>query len=691
MMKWFCLIFAFFFAFTISAQKKARDVAQEIIWMRNALEKYHVEPRRIDDHFSADLLQKMLDDLDPERIIFIAPEVAALEQFRTQLDDEINGRSTRFLQQLKTDYKRGLERSERLINATFASSLHWNKNEMYVPDTAWLADEVALADRHRQWLKYQVLDRLLELMERDTAQAVEFFERHVEGAIHHVRQAALRPLTRLLGNPIAFDKEVSDLFLHSLAGVYDVHSDYFSMDTYDDFVGALSTEDYYFGFMLGEDAKGDVVINALAPGGSAWKSGALHVSDALVGVKTDGGDAIDLAGMNIDDVNEVLSENEDDVLEITVRSVDGTQKSVTLRKEKMESEENVVQSFMLDGHVRAGYIYLPDFYTRWEDDQEGGRCANDVAKEIIRLKKDGIEGLILDLRFNGGGSLYEAAAMAGIFIDQGPLSMVSTREKKALSLKDMNRGTVYDGPLVLMVNGASASASEVLAGTIQDYNRGIIVGSTTYGKATGQSLFPIEGIESPASKKDGRGYVKVTTQRLYRLTGQSAQGKGVKPDVEIPDIFQALNLSESQHLFALKPDSVNGNAYFKPMAPLNKKELQRRSAERIAGNATFQELLRSISSLEVEMQKQSGPQVLDWKAFLKGIMERESRQSEVDDFQSSEGVYKASNGSAKAQQLSVDDYARELNARWLHTLSTDIHLQETYQILNDYISLTKNR
>ena len=684
-----CLIFTVVVSMNISAQKKARDFTQEIIWMRNALEKYHVEPRKINDELSADLFQKLLDELDPERIIFLAPEIVALEPFRNQLDEEMNGRSTRFLIQVKTAYKKGLERSEKLINATFTSSLDWNKNEMYAPDTTWLSDEVALAARHRQWLKYQVLDRLHELIERDTASA-QFFERNVEGATRHVWQAALRPLKRLLSDPVVFDNEVSDVFLHSLAGVFDVHSDYFSIDEYDDFVGALSTEDYYFGFMLGEDGKGNVVITALAPGGPAWKSGALHVSDELVGLKTEGGDAIDVAGMNIDDVNEVLTENQDDVLEMTVRGMDGTGRTVTLRKEKMVSEENVVQSFILEGNVRAGYIYLPGFYTRWEDDQEGGRCANDVAREIIRLKKDGIEGLILDLRFNGGGSLYEAAAMAGIFIDEGPLSMVSTREKKAISLKDMNRGTVYDGPLLLMVNGASASASEVLAATIQDYNRGIIVGSRTYGKATGQSLFPIEGIESPASKKDGSGYIKITTQRLYRLTGKSSQGMGVHPDVEIPDVFDALELNESRYQFSLKPDSVSKNAYFKPMAPVNKKELQRRSAERIAGNTAFQELLRSISSLGAEIEKESGPHPLDWKTFFTGIQERKSRESEVEAFKGSEGVYKVSNGSAKAQQLSVDDYARELNARWLLTLSTDIYLQETYQILNDYISLTTN-
>ena len=685
----FCLVFTLVVPLVISAQKKVRNVTQELIWMTNALEKKHIEPRKIDDDLSADLFQKFLDELDPERIIFLAPEVVTLAQFRNQLDEEINGRSTRFLVRLKTAYKKGLERSEKLINATFTSSLDWNKNEMYAPDTSWLSDEVALADRHRQWLKYQVLDRLVELVERDPASA-QFFETHVEGATHHVWQAALRPLKRLLSDPMVFDNEVSDVFLHSLAGVFDVHSDYFSLEEYDDFVGALSTQDYYFGFMLGEDGKGNVVITALAPGGPAWKSGVLHVSDALVRLGTEGGDAIDLAGMNIDDVNEVLSENQDDVLEMTVRGMDGTLKPVTLRKEKMVNEENVVQSFILEGNVRAGYIYLPDFYTRWEDDQEGGRCANDVAKEIIKLKKDGIEGLILDLRFNGGGSLYEAAAMAGIFIDEGPLSMVRTREKKAISLKDMNRGTVYDGPLLLMVNGASASASEVLAATIQDYNRGIIVGSRTYGKATGQSLFPIEGIESAETKKDGSGYIKITTQRLYRLTGKSSQGKGVHPDVEIPDVFDALDLSESQYQFALKADSVSRNAYFKPMVPVDKKELQRRSAERIAGNTTFQELLRSISSLEAEIEKQSGPQPLDWKTFLTGIRERENKESEVEAFKSSETVYNVSNGSAKVQQLTVDDYAREINARWLLTLSTDIQVQETYQILNDYISLTKN-
>jgi carboxyl-terminal processing protease len=381
-------------------------------------------------------------------------------------------------------------------------------------------------------------------------------------------------------------------------------------------------------------------------------------------------------------------------MEMTLRAVDGKEKRVMLRKEKLESEGTVVQSFILQGGIKTGYIYLPDFYTRWDDELEGGRCANDVAKEIIKLKKEGVEGLILDLRFNGGGSLYEARAMAGIFIDEGPLAMVRGRDKKTVSLKDLHRGTVYDGPLVIMVNGGSASASEVLAASIQDYNRGLIVGSQTYGKATSQNILPLGGLPSSASSKKigegNMGYVKVTTQRLYRLTGKSAQGRGVTPDVVIPDIFRVLDVSEREYPFVLQPDSIPTNIYYKPLLPVKRKELRARSQERLSKNSAFQELQKTITWLEGEMKK-SAPEPLLWENYLAATAEASKHQINADlYFESQEKIYEVSAGPGKDERLTVDDYARQINERWMQILTGDLYLKETYQILRDHILLTKN-
>lgn len=686
-----CATFLVVTLFAIAhAQQPNRDVRLEITWLKRALLERHVQPRLIDDEYSADLFNKVLEDLDPDKIYFTGRELSALRPFEKRLDDEINDNSMAFLAELKAQYRAGLERSAKLTNDLLSRPLNWADDERYDPEADRAVDDEQLLSRHRQLLKYHVLDRLVEVGQRDSVQNPDFFDTHVADAMSYVLKKTLRPVRRLLDERDYYDNQLSNLFLQSMAGVFDPHSTYFSTADYGEFVSSLSGEDYFFGFTIDEDGKGNVVISGLAPGGAAWRSGALHVSDLILAVRWQHEDRIDVSGMNIDDVNEILDGGRSEILEITVRSVDGSEKRVTLRKEKLASEQNVVQSFILRGDINAGYIYLPDFYTQWDDEQEGARCANDVAKEIIRLKREGIDGIIIDLRFNGGGSLFEARAMAGIFIDEGPLAMFSTHDTKALPLKDMNRGTVYDGPLVLMVNGASASASEVFAAAMQDYNRGLIVGSPTFGKATGQNTFPLEEMSTSIHpSKNKTGYVKVTTQRLYRVTGQSAQGRGIYPDILLPDVFRALNLTESRQPFTLRGDSVQANSYFKPLPPLKRNELRALSSERLSHNRVFQELQKTIAWLSEGLSASAEPRSLNWQTYQALMVEESKKRETIKSFRSEERVFEVDSGSSKEARLNLDEYAHALNDRWMQALASDIYLQETYQVLRDHISLTK--
>lgn len=676
-----------------SGQHKVRNIQQEVYLLKTVLSANHIQPRTIDDAFSEELFDKFVNDVDPDRLFFTQEDITWLGSHRKLLDDEIMGRGKGFFDHFKDRYRRSLIRSQKIVDSILSTSPDFSKKELFDPDDETRAsDGQMLLVRHRLWLKYSIAERLTELLERDSVISSDFFETHIMQAVSYVKKRTLRPIAKLLNDPARFNNEVSTAFLQAIANVHDPHSEFFSNHAYDDFIASLSTEDYYFGFSLDEDDKGNVMISGLAPGGPAWKSGDLHVSDVLLGIQMEGEEAVDLSGMNIEDVNEVFGGQDTDEMKMIVRGVDGQEKQINLRRERLAQEENVVQSFILNGEVKTGYIYLPDFYTRWGDDDAGGRSANDVAKEIIRLKKEGIEGLILDLRFNGGGSLYEAAAMAGIFIDEGPLAMVSTRERKAFTIKDMNRGTVYDGPLVVMVNGASASASEVLAGTLQDYNRGVIVGSRTYGKATGQNVFPLQAAGSVGTTKKAAsppGYVKVTTQRLYRVTGKSAQGRGVVPDVALPDIFMTLNLRESSYPFALQPDSIDKNTYFKPFLPFDREGLRQKSRERISQHPDFT-ALQSVLSLLHEAASRGEAQSLVWEDYSAGAMAFARSQGDVKRIgKSARQVFTVTNSGAKEQRLAVDDYARQVHERWVELLSSDIYLHETYHILRDHIENTK--
>ena len=669
-----------------SGQEKPRDLRREITSLVNLLLEHHVSPRKIDDSLSKDIFHKLLHDLDPDKVFFTEMELAVLRPYEYKIDEDVNGKDTGFSRALKEQYRIGLQRSERIGSELFSSGLDWDKREAYDPNPEWSRDDEELLVRHRQLLKHHVLDRLVELSQRDSTLAPGFFETNLPQAMKHANALFRRPITRWLENPALYENQMSDIYLQAIAGVFDPHSTYFSTSDYNEFVGSLSADDYFFGFVLETDNSGNVIIGSLAPGGAAWKSGALHVSDIIVALKWQNEERIDVTGMSVEDVSDLLDGRNTELLEMTVRKVDGTEKSVMLRKEKLESDQNIVQSFILDGDIRVGYVYLPDFYTQWDEETEGARCADDVAREIFKLKREGIDGVVMDLRFNGGGSLQEARAMAGIFIDEGPLVIFSTRGQKPVSLKDMNRGTVYDGPLVIMVNGASASASEVFAAAIQDYNRGLIVGSATYGKATGQNIFPIGEI-TPQSGPSG--FAKITTQKLFRITGKSAQSHGVYPDIPLPDVFRTLGMSEANYPFALQRDSVAGNSYYRPFAPFKVKALQAMSHERVSKNRSFQDLNKAIQSLEELMHEQDKPQPLDWKHYYQSVAKERDQRKSANDAKAIDGIFKVVNDSGKQQRLAVDEYARHLNGEWLKALSTDLFVQEAYLVMRDYITLTK--
>jgi carboxyl-terminal processing protease len=667
----------------------SRDYKSEAIQLRTFLSSHHVEPRQINDSLSNDIFNKTIEDLDPDKTIFTLQDIDFLNVFRNSIDEELYGKNWSFLGRLTERYLSNLKRTDFFIKSIVKTELRYDVNETFDAEPKiWMKNEAALQGRIQRMLKYEALQKISWFMERDSVYDADAIKRYGFDALNHVRAIELRNIDHVINNPAGFDNYVADVFLRSITGVYDPHTVYLSSSDFESFKGALNSEDFYFGFKIDDNDDGEVVILALTPGGPAWKSGEIQVGDVLVAVKADGSDAVDLEGMSIDEVNALLDGLTDKVLEFTVRKTEGITKTVRLEKEKMKAEENVVHSFILEGEHKAGYIHLPDFYTRWDDAQEGAQCANDVAKEIVKLKKDGMEGLILDLRSNGGGSLYEAISMAGIFIDQGALGMMRDNTGAVTVLKDVNRGTVYDGPLIIMVNGHSASASEVMGAAIQNYNRGIIVGSQTYGKATGQTILPLNDAHDAAlAVQNNESFVKVTTERIYRVTGGSIQGRGLTPDIALPDIFAALSSNEGKTPFSLKGDSVMKKSYYKALADLPREQLRRNSNDRVLNNSSFQQLTRAYQWYADMVNSQKALSLM-WTSFLKAENEkRKNLELAKQNYQVLSQDFKVKNNSAEADRLRFDNYQNQYNDAWKEKLQHDIYLNETYHILRDYIDL----
>jgi carboxyl-terminal processing protease len=670
------------------------EFRKEALQLIKSLQQHHIQPKAVDDRLSSQIFNHFLKSLDPNRLYFTAIDVQILLPYQHRLDDELSGAGWAFLQQAMPTYKRSLERAVQTITEIGNAPMAPNTVEYFRPDTTrWPVSDQELKNKWRIWLKHETFNRLSELPIAMRAEK-DFFRRDEPEARARTVAAEQRRINRQLNHPSGFENYVVAQYLKSVAAVFDPHSLYMSPTDMENFLSSLSTEGYYFGITLGENERGDVVISALVPGGPAWRTGEIHTSDVLVNLGWEGQENKE-GVISLEEANAILSDANHQAIEFTVRKAGGTITKVTMRKEKMRNDDNIVRSFMLTGAAKIGYISLPDFYTRWGDGLNGARCANDVAKEILKLKKENIDGLILDIRYNGGGSLEEAVALAGIFIDEGPLGSLADRTGQAALLKDFNRGTVYDGPLVVMVNGQSASASEFLAGVLQDYRRGLIVGSRTFGKATAQQLFPLDPTQkSPTleSIRRGSGYTTITQGKFYRVNGMSAQETGVIPDIYLPDLAESIGYYESSLPYVLKADSTSKRPNFKQLSGLPVAELAERSRKRLVASSAFGQVAEGCVYLKSLLAGRSESVLLSWSEFdATARTQSQALAGFQESMTTTSGACSISNNQTDLQRLAIDEYARALNARWFQNLQSDIYIEEAFLILCDAVSLSKQK
>ncbi len=683
-----------FFSFgVLRAQLPA--LQRKAIILKRMIELKHYSPKPVDDSFSVAVFNSVIEEADPRRIFFTAPEFKQLQAFSSSLDDELQGKGWGFFDQFSVVYKNALMRADTLAGKTLQKPFDFSANETITSSKEdnfnFAADNTTLAARWSRRLKLQVMGRIYDAATADSAKKISFKDALVsmEAATREkVKEAEKKSIKKILDPPGGYDAFVSEIYLNAIASCFDPHTNYFSPQEKEDFQAELSTEAFSFGIELDENEKGQVLIDQLVPGGPAWKSGELHDGDELLSLQWEGKEAVDLTGASLEEVYEVLNQSSHDRMVFKFRKADGATVIVLLRKEKIENEENIVKGFMLKGEKKIGYILLPGFYTEWGN-ESGSGCANDVAKAIIRLKKENIDGLILDVRYNGGGSLGEALEMAGIFIDEGPLSSEKNKDGKQITMKDPNRGTIYDGPMALMINGQSASASELLAAMLQDYNRAVIVGSESYGKATAQRMFSLDTISNLAAPAENKEMLKITIAKLYRLTGGSAQFNGVSPDVILPDAFDALEFREKFSKYALTPDSGKRNSYYKPLPPLPVSELANKSATRVNASDAFREIKKFIEKGKKFYTATTKTIPLKWDSFEKWMKENETDEDILNDEDAPTKKFIVENHGGDKELFRNNPYAKEVNEVWLKNIAGDIYIEEAFSVLLDLINLQK--
>lgn len=628
------------------------------------------------DSTYAVLYELLIEELDPEALLFSGTEAEQIRQLCVELPQAIHKGNTEPLTQLAA---LNLKATERALNVL--EEIKVRPEQRNVPKEisfdAISVEGQKLKDRWLAWLKYESLQRMAEMYQSDSGRVAPavFFQQHDLGVWQRVLNATVERLKKgIQGNSAS--NALQDVVLNAIAQTHDPHTRLVSSAQAAEFRRQLTSQDYRLGVSLHQDNEGNFVIGAVEPGSAAWRSGQIHRQDRILYLTWDGEPTVSLAGMDWTDFERLFENKDRQHIQLTVQKVGGAVVTVKLVPEKVDVEENLVHSFLLLGSRKLGYIHLPGFYSDWGGD--GSQCTQDVARELIKLKQAGVEGLILDMRFNGGGSMEEAISLAGIFINEGPLAITKNREGKMTTIRDPTRGTIFQLPMVCLVNSQTASAAEFVSACLQDYRRSLIVGSATHGKATAQQVMPLgQPAELSDSLLESESIALVTYLRIYRVDGASYQGVGVQPDISLPDVLNHDEFREKRYRTAYLNDNILPKYPFtRPQLPFLG-ELVGNSQKRVRELPAMQKVIEDAKKIRPSDHVFS----LTAEAFL--------RKPEAYPAGPTVRPYTVTDSIQGSNVLAFSALWREAVGHWREALEQDIQLQETYRILCDLIDVTK--
>ena len=654
------------------------------------LEQKHFSPKAIDDAFSKEVYKKYLTNLDPDKNLFLQSDIAALNKYTTTIDDEIMGKTPiQFYPAAGALYTKRLEEAIAVYKELLTKPFDFTINETAQLDGDKLdypADEAARKEVWRKRVKFLTLERFTDLQQqRDKSagkdSAVNKTDAQLEQEARTKLGAALdRNYNRL--KLLFTPSEAFNSFVNTITDLMDPHTQYFAPVEKRGFDEEMSGRFYGIGAQLTQD-DGAIKIASLVTGSPAWKSNQIQVNDEIVRVAQGSETPVDVAGYAVTDAVKLIRGAKGTEVRITFKKADGTMQVVTMIRDEIVQDETFARSSIIkSGDKKIGYIFLPEFYADFER-ADGNRCSDDVAKELVKLKKENIDGVILDLRNNGGGSLYEVVQMVGLFIKTGPVVQVKDRDGKPNTLSDNDPTVLYDGPLTVMVNELSASASEIFAAAIQDYKRGIIVGSTsTYGKGTVQKQLPLGKPLDVFSGQTEYGALKLTFEKFYRVNGGSTQLKGVTPDIIIPDTYEYLKFQEKDNTSALSWDQIPQANYNSTGPGTNFEEIEKKAAERISSNKAFSIIKNNTDWLSKNIDRAYNLNIDAYKKeqnLIKGTVKQNDAVSKLKQ-------------PADIQPPAVDknkffnnpDKVKgERYQQWLKNVQNDIYINETVNIMND--------
>jgi len=658
------------------------------------LDRYHYSPQDLDDDFSVKAYDLYLDAIDGGKRFFTAKEVDKLIVYKTEMDDQLREGKFDFFNQSQELLATSLTRAQGYYRNILSEPFDFTVNERIELDgdnRPFAGNEKELYSYWQQYLKYETLTRYADDLEKQAEGDEDLAGKSKQDIETEARKEVLKMFDRWFDRMMKLDREDRmSQYLNAVVSVFDPHTSYYKPIDKENFDIRFSGKLEGIGARL--LTEGDYTkVTDIVVGGPAWKGKELQENDVITKVAQGSAEAVDIKGMVIDDVVQLIRGDKGTEVNLTVKKVDGTETIISIIRDVVILDERFARSLILDGETQGekiGYLYLPSFYADFQD-PNGRHCAEDMAKELDKLKNENVDGIIIDLRNNGGGSLRDVVKMTGFFIEDGPVVQVKSRSYDAEVLMDVDPTVQYDGPLVVMVNNLSASASEILAAALQDYGRAVIVGSnSTFGKGTVQRFFDLDRTLRGFDNVKPLGQVKLTTQKFYRINGGSTQLRGVTPDVILPDNYAFIEQGEKKQEYPMPWTEIAAVEYDQDVLKLaHMDQIRSRSEARMANNDTFKKVkanaarlkkLRDMTSVELSLEtyqynetrkKESAKQ---YKNLFDEVVNPSARNLAVD-----------------LPAFEADESKKERNQNFLESVEKDGYIDEVIAIMHDIIELER--
>ncbi len=680
-----------------SPQNDEEKMQTIMISVKNTLSYLHYSPKPINDAYSADVFDKYLEMMDPAKKFLLQSDVDEFTKHKTKLDDYLNRGDISFFNLTVDRLNARTKEVEKLSQDILSKPINFDENEELILEPklkTYPKNQEELRNEWKKFIKYNILQEI------ETLNAKEQTQKEKKDSVNKFKlkdTIKLQILTPQQKQAKATD-EVKDLltsmfkrydkrkkmdwfsvYMNAYTEVFDPHTNYFSPQDKEDFDVSFKGKVIGIGATI-QESKGKIKIGTLVVGAPAWKSKQISEGDEILKVKSKKDEEpINVTGMLVDEAVRFIRGEKGSEVVLTLRKKDGSIKEVKMIREEVAIEDTFARSIIVNSPngKKYGFINLPGFNADFED-AKGRNASDDIKAELIKLKAQNVEGIILDLRNNGGGSLTEVVDIMGLFMKNGPVVQVKDGNGKIQVLKNKQNDPIWTGPLVIMQNELSASASEILAGAMQDYGRAVIVGSPqSFGKGTVQTFVELNRF---LNTSDDFGALKLTIQKFYRVNGKSTQLKGVDSDIPMKDIFTYEEIGERYDNYALPWDQVSTSG-FAPLNTLNMSNLVNNSAKRLTQNKNYQLLLESAQWKEkLDKEEKVTLNLKEFESLMK------ARKEQIEKFKS---LIKFNNGlnftlhADEAKRGKTDEVFAKKSENWLKNLKRDIYLQETVNIISE--------